>query len=128
MWGRQKGQEQPPDPHHGVPGGVAQTFEASSEVDPCTKGLHISTIPVPAEDKDGSSYSLLFLDTEGIDSTDQDRREMCQVQSYSHPVQGAGTPQAPPHHCRYLSYAYHARLRLPISAPSQCRCRLSPLL
>jgi len=62
-------------------GGVAQTFEATSEVDPCTKGLHISTVPVPAEDTDGSSYSLLFLDTEGIDSTDQDRREMCQVPS-----------------------------------------------
>lgn len=38
---------------------------------PCTKGLHIWSAPVERTAPDGSKYSLVLLDTEGIDAYDQ---------------------------------------------------------
>lgn len=38
---------------------------------PCTKGLWVWSAPVKRTAPDGSSYSLVLLDTEGIDAYDQ---------------------------------------------------------
>ena len=46
---------------------------------PCTKGLWMWSVPVKRRGADGSSYSLVLLDTEGIDAYDQTGQYSTQI-------------------------------------------------
>jgi hypothetical protein len=51
-------------------------FEVGPTHRPCTKGLWMWSAPVERTAADGSSYSLVLLDTEGIDAYDQVRTRL----------------------------------------------------
>lgn len=46
-------------------------FQVAPTHRPCTKGLWMWSAPVEHRGPDGSPYSLVLLDTEGIDAYDQ---------------------------------------------------------
>lgn len=51
--------------------GKAGGFTVGPTHRPCTKGLWVWSTPVPRTTPEGTSYSLVLLDTEGIDAYDQ---------------------------------------------------------
>ncbi|EEC72987.1 hypothetical protein OsI_06894 [Oryza sativa Indica Group] len=53
--------------------GRSSGFQVASTHRPCTKGLWMWSAPIKRTALDGTEYSLLLLDTEGIDAYDQTR-------------------------------------------------------
>lgn len=51
--------------------GKSSGFQVASTHRPCTKGLWLWSAPIRRTSLDGSEYSLLLLDSEGIDAYDQ---------------------------------------------------------
>ena len=51
--------------------GRSSGFEVAATQKPCTKGLWMWSAPIKRIAADGSEYSLILLDSEGIDSYDQ---------------------------------------------------------
>uniref|UniRef100_A0A0D3F439 GB1/RHD3-type G domain-containing protein n=1 Tax=Oryza barthii TaxID=65489 RepID=A0A0D3F439_9ORYZ len=51
--------------------GRSSGFQVASTHRPCTKGLWMWSVPIKRTALDGTEYSLLLLDTEGIDAYDQ---------------------------------------------------------
>ncbi|XP_076951445.1 uncharacterized protein LOC143624797 [Bidens hawaiensis] len=51
--------------------GRSSGFQVASTHKPCTKGLWLWSTPIKRTALDGTEYSLLLLDTEGIDAYDQ---------------------------------------------------------
>ncbi|KAJ4770225.1 Guanylate-binding protein [Rhynchospora pubera] len=51
--------------------GRSSGFQVASTHKPCTKGLWMWSAPIKRMSLDGTEYSLLLLDTEGIDAYDQ---------------------------------------------------------
>lgn len=51
--------------------GRGSGFQVASTHRPCTKGLWMWSTPLKRIAADGTEYSLLLLDTEGIDAYDQ---------------------------------------------------------
>jgi hypothetical protein len=51
--------------------GKSSGFQVAATHRPCTKGLWMWSTPIKRTAADGSEYSLVLLDSEGIDSYDQ---------------------------------------------------------
>ncbi|CAN1280953.1 hypothetical protein LINPERPRIM_LOCUS17579, partial [Linum perenne] len=51
--------------------GRSSGFQVASTHRPCTKGLWLRSTPLKRTALDGTEYSLLLLDSEGIDAYDQ---------------------------------------------------------
>jgi len=51
--------------------GKSSGFQVASTHRPCTKGLWLWSAPLKKTALDGTEYSLLLLDSEGIDAYDQ---------------------------------------------------------
>ena len=51
--------------------GRSSGFQVASTHRPCTKGLWMWSAPLKRTGLDGTEYSLVLLDTEGIDAYDQ---------------------------------------------------------
>lgn len=62
--------------------GRSNGFQVASTHKPCTKGLWMWSAPIKRRALDGTEYSLLLLDTEGIDAYDQTVSTLITSDSY----------------------------------------------
>jgi hypothetical protein len=56
----------------GVDGGSQSCFSVGETIEACTRGINLWSEPLIIQKEDGTSYAVLFLDTEGISSTAAD--------------------------------------------------------
>ena len=53
-------------------GSGAKAFSVGDTIEACTRGINLWSEPLELQNEDGTSYAVLFLDTEGVSSTAAD--------------------------------------------------------